>query len=69
MSIATGIQRFGRRATKLWNELDYAQRRLFEIRTGIEVDQVQARRRARRTIRELEALYGADEVPAGSSSI
>jgi hypothetical protein len=29
------ITRFAARARKIWSELDYAQRRLLEIRTGL----------------------------------
>ena len=41
----------GARVRRVWAELDYAQRRLFEIRTGVPV---LARSRQ---IDELEALY------------
>jgi hypothetical protein len=47
-----------------WADMDYAHRRLFEIQTGIPVDDVQERRAARRKIKELEALYASDELPA-----
>ena len=46
-----------------WADMDYAHRRLFEIQTGIPVDDVLSRRAARRKISELEALYAADELP------
>lgn len=46
-----------------WADMDYAHRRLFEIQTGIPVDDVQGRRPARRKIRDLEAHYAADDLP------
>lgn len=46
-----------------WADMDYAHRRLFEIQTGIPVDDVQTRRAARRKIAELEAQYAADNLP------
>lgn len=48
--------RLVRRIQAIWSELAYADRRLFEIRTGIDVDGF--RRRSR--FNELEALYAAD---------
>ena len=43
------------RMRQIWRETDYAQRRLFELQTGIST-------RARRTtVEELEALYARDE--------
>lgn len=49
------------RLKAVWSEMDYAQRRLFEIRTGVAVDDVLHERRARRTAKELEAAYSSDE--------
>lgn len=46
------VRRAARRIKVIWSELDYAQRRLFEIRTGIDVD-----RRGKRSRAELDALY------------
>lgn len=46
-----------------WTDMDYAHRRLFEIQTGIPVDEVQSRRAARRQIRELEAHDAAEDLP------
>jgi hypothetical protein len=40
-----------------WSEMDYAQRRVFEIRTGIPVEGRQPRRRPRPAVDELETLY------------
>ncbi len=49
------------RIRSTWSEMSYAQRRLFEIRTGVAVDDVQRRRNARREIKELEALNSAGQ--------
>jgi hypothetical protein len=46
------IRRAARRMKVIWSELEYAQRRLFEIRTGVDVD-----RRGKRSQAELDALY------------
>jgi hypothetical protein len=46
------------RARRTWRELDYAQRRLFEIQTGLEVAGSHPRRR-RASIEELERLHRA----------
>ena len=61
MKSAPAIRRRIRRVKAIWAELDYAQRRLFEIRTGVPIDDLQRRRNTRRAITELEALYDADE--------
>ncbi|HTX10163.1 MAG TPA: hypothetical protein VME22_16200 [Solirubrobacteraceae bacterium] len=47
-----------KRLKRLWGELDYAQRRSFELQTGVPTG---ARRRARisRSIDDLERLYAA----------
>ncbi len=45
------------RIKSAWSEMDYAQRRMFEIRTGIPVEGPQPRRRPRPTVDELETLY------------
>jgi len=52
------IKRTARRLQRIWSELDYAQRRSFEMRTGVPAG---ARRRATisRTVDELERLYAA----------
>lgn len=47
---------------RIWDELDYAQRRSFELRTGVPVLPVDRRPRLRGTVEELEALY-AFEAP------
>ena len=46
-----------RRAREIWAELDYAQRRLFEMRTGVDA----GTRRRTLTIDELEAMYAVEE--------
>ncbi len=56
----TSASRTGRvigRAKKLWAELDYAQRRVLEIRTGVPLSTPEERRRSRRRISQLEYLY------------
>ncbi len=40
----------------VWNELDYAQRRLLEIRTGVPVTGTRRSRRSS-TVQDLDALY------------
>jgi hypothetical protein len=48
-------------AKRVWEELDYAQRRLLEIRTGIPFGEDDKRARRRAEIDELEALYAGDD--------
>lgn len=55
---ASQIKRLVRRFRRVWAELDYAQRRVFEIRTGVPVGPGKGRRISR-TIDELERLYAA----------
>jgi hypothetical protein len=45
------------RVRRIWNELDHAQRRLFEIRTGVSVTGPASRRRDDHQIEMLEDLY------------
>jgi hypothetical protein len=45
------------RFRRIWNELDYSQRRLFEIRTGVAVTGPSRRRRDEHQIQLLEDLY------------
>jgi hypothetical protein len=47
-----------RRIRQVSSELGYAQRRLFELRTGIEVRSTR-RRKISRSVEELERLYAA----------
>ncbi len=46
-----------RRIKKNWAELDYAQRRLFEIQTGLPITPEGERARARADSHELEVLF------------
>ena len=55
---ASQIKRLARRFRQVWSELDYAQRRAFEIRTGVPVRPTQGPRISR-TIEELERLLAA----------
>jgi hypothetical protein len=48
-------------AKRLWNELDYAQRRSFELKTGVPVVKRQPRRLTG-SVEELEALYGFESL-------
>ena len=50
--------RWLRRARGIWNELDFAQRRSFEVQTGVPVG-ARRGRRISRTVDELERLYAA----------
>ncbi len=43
---------------RIWDEMDYAQRRSFELKTGVPVVKRQPRRRLTGSVEELEALYG-----------
>jgi hypothetical protein len=45
------------RLRHIWNELDYSQRRLFEIRTGVPVTRPSRRPRDEHQIAKLEDLY------------
>jgi hypothetical protein len=47
-----------KRLKRLWGELDYAQRRSFELQTGVPVG-TGRRRRISRSVDELERLYSA----------
>jgi hypothetical protein len=59
ITVRSRVYNLATRAHRTWSELDYAQRRLFEIRTGLETSGGHPRRR-RGTIEELERLYRAD---------
>ena len=62
--MGTSASRAGRAITsvrRMWAELDYAQRRLLEIRTGIPFGTERMHTRKRAEIDELEALYAADD--------
>jgi hypothetical protein len=60
MTNATGsrVSQIISRIGQVWAELDYAQRRLFEIRTGIPARDGD-RPRISRSVEELERLYAA----------
>jgi hypothetical protein len=59
----TRIRTLASRAHRTWSELDYAQRRLFELRTGLEVTDPRSTPRPG-SIAELERLYRADQRPS-----
>jgi hypothetical protein len=61
---ASRIRQIISRVTRVWSELDYAQRRVFEIRTGIPTGAGESRRaggrpKISRSVEELERLYAA----------
>ena len=60
MATAT-IRQTVKRLKSAWTEMDYAQQRLFEIRTGIPVSGPGERMRPATTSEELDALYRLDE--------
>lgn len=60
-SVLSRLRRIFSRATQTWAELDYAQRRLLEIRTGVPNLTPPSHPRISRHVTELEAL-----TPAGS---
>ncbi len=54
----TRTRRAVKRVKQIWSEIDYAQRRAFELRTGIPV--IEPRRaRIARSVEDLERLYAA----------
>lgn len=59
MATKTGIQQAIGSVKRVWAELDYAQRRLFEIRTELPVTDND--RRVARSAEELNALYASDQ--------
>ena len=54
------VGRIVERIRGTWSELEYAQRRMLEIQTGVPFDEPKRRRIARR-VEELEALYAHDD--------
>jgi hypothetical protein len=50
-----------KRFRQVWSELEYAQQRLFEIRTGIPVVKPQARIQPGLSVEQLEALYALEQ--------
>jgi hypothetical protein len=66
------IIRIARQVKHIWDELDYAQRRLFEIRTGIPCTSHGERGCARAEVVELEgvlALRHPEDTPALDPSL
>jgi hypothetical protein len=57
MATSTGMRQAIKRVRRVWAELDYAQQRLFEIRTGVPVT---GRSRAAASPAELEALHALE---------
>lgn len=59
MGTATGsrARRTIGRLKRLWRELDYAERRVLEIRTGVPFSTPEERRRSRLRVAQLEHLY------------
>ncbi len=51
------MSRIARRVAEIWAELDYAQRRMLELRTGQVLTPETARRVARAEIADLDLLY------------
>ena len=62
-SILSRLRRIFSRVARTWAELDHAQGRLLEIRTGIPNLTPAKRRRISRRVGELEALYALEETP------
>ena len=55
---ASTASRIARRARRIWGELDYAQRRSFEIRTGVPIESRHLHRADQaKTVDQLERLY------------
>jgi BMFP domain-containing protein YqiC len=64
--MSSRITRISRQVKRVWGELDYAQRRSFEITTGIPVTAKQKQALARAEVTELEAVLAqphAEEQP------
>jgi hypothetical protein len=63
LTLTSRASRMIARLRRSWAEMDDAQRRMFELRTGLSVRQTPGRAHARLQIEELEALYAleADE--------
>jgi hypothetical protein len=68
-SISSRLRRISSRVTKTWAELDYAQRRLLEIHTGIPNLAPRKRPGVSPTVGELEALYALEEQPTTGRSL
>jgi hypothetical protein len=59
-TMASRASRMIARLRRSWAEMDDAQRRMFELRTGLSVRQTPGRADARPQIEELEALYALE---------
>ena len=57
-SATSRTKRLARRMKRLWGEMDYAQNRMFELRTGVPTN-AQRRPKISRSVDELERLYAA----------
>jgi hypothetical protein len=51
------LRRFAARVKRLYRELEYAQRRVFELRTGVSYQRLARPTLPGLTIEELEAIY------------
>jgi BMFP domain-containing protein YqiC len=63
MATATksNVRQATNRVKRVWAEMDYAQRRLFEIRTGVAVIDRSQRTSPAASVDELEALYRLED--------
>ncbi len=57
LTVAARARQLIVRVRQSWAEMNYAQRRMFELRTGISMPETPQRTHGRRQIEELEALY------------
>ncbi len=64
-----GVRRIIRRVLRACQEMDYAQKRLFEIRTGIAVLEPAERPQLSSRIDQLEALYALTADQARDSEV
>ena len=55
--VTTRAVRIAERLRRAWVEMDYAQRRMFELRTGVASLPATRRRRDVSSVEDLEALY------------
>lgn len=54
MSTNSRAARIARRLRRTWGDMDYAQRRMFELRTGVSA---RPSRRSKISVEDLERLY------------
>jgi BMFP domain-containing protein YqiC len=59
--MSSRVTRIARQVKHVWDELDYAQRRMFEVRTGIPVTPEGERALARAEITKLEAVLATED--------